>query len=116
VVTRDPLNVVLIPIYSLLPSISAGRLLHGFGTLSCHIREEHRLGAYENTVLNFIFGPKREKVARGWRRLHNEELHNLYTSQNITATKWRRVTLVGHVACMGELRISYRILVGTPEG
>jgi hypothetical protein len=47
------------------------------------LREEHRLRVYENRVLRRIFGLKREEVAGGWRRLHNEELHNLYASQNI---------------------------------
>jgi hypothetical protein len=45
--------------------------------------EEHRLKMFENRVLRRIFGPKREEVSGGWRRLHNEELHNLYTSLNI---------------------------------
>jgi hypothetical protein len=52
-------------------------------TLSLTLREEHRLRVFENTELRGIFGPKREAVAGGWRRLHNEELHNLYTSLNI---------------------------------
>jgi hypothetical protein len=57
---------------------------------------------FENRVLRKIFGPKREKVAGEWRRLHNEELHNLYTSPNIiTIIKIRRMKLAGHVALMG---------------
>jgi hypothetical protein len=47
------------------------------------LREEHRLRFFENRVLRTIFGPKSEEVVKGWRRLHNEELHNLYASQNI---------------------------------
>jgi hypothetical protein len=57
----------------------------------------------ENRVLRRIFGPKREEVVRGWRRLRNEELHNLYASQNvIPVIKLRRMKWVGHVARMGH--------------
>jgi hypothetical protein len=49
----------------------------------CTLREEYRLRAFENRVLWRIFGRKREEVAEGWRRLHNEELHNLYAAPNI---------------------------------
>jgi hypothetical protein len=52
-------------------------------TWSLELREEHRLRVFENGVLRKIFGTKREEVAGCWRRLHNEELHNLYTSLNI---------------------------------
>jgi hypothetical protein len=51
--------------------------------LSLVLREEHRLRVSENRALMRIFGPKREEVAGGWRRLHNEELHNFYASLNI---------------------------------
>jgi hypothetical protein len=47
------------------------------------LREEHRLRVFENRVLKRIFGPKKEEVSGGWRRLHNEELHNLCSSPNI---------------------------------
>jgi hypothetical protein len=58
---------------------------------------------FENRVLRRTFGPKREEVAGDWRRLHNEELHNLYTSPNIIGIiKSRRMALAGHVARMGE--------------
>jgi hypothetical protein len=57
---------------------------------------------FENSVLRRIFGPKREKVARGWRRLHNEELHNMFASSYIiTVNKSRRMRWAGHVAWMG---------------
>jgi hypothetical protein len=59
--------------------------------LVCHIREEHRLRVFENRVLRKILGAKREEVAEGWRRLHNEELHNLYASPNFV----RVITLRG---------------------
>jgi hypothetical protein len=58
-----------------------------------------------------------EKMAGGWRRLHNEELHNLCTSSNIVRViKLRRVRWAGHVACVGEIRNAYRILVRKPYG
>jgi hypothetical protein len=71
----------------------------------------------ENRVLGRIFGPKRDEVIGGWRKLHNEELHNLYCSPSIIRIiKSRRIIWVGHVARMGEKRNAYRILVGKPEG
>jgi hypothetical protein len=77
--------------------------------------EEHRLRVSENRVLR-IFGPKREEDG-SWRKLHNDELHNLYSSPNIVRViKSRRMRWVGHVARMGEGRGVYRILVGRPEG
>jgi hypothetical protein len=64
-----------------------------------------------------LFGPKRDEAAGDWRRLHNEELNDLYSSPNIIRViKSRKMTWVGHVARMGEKRGSYRILVGRPEG
>jgi hypothetical protein len=58
------------------------------------------------------FRPKREEVAAGWRKLHNEELHILYTSPYIiVVTKSRKIRWAGHVACMGEMRNVYKILV-----
>jgi hypothetical protein len=83
----------------------------------CIIWEEHRLRAFENRVLTRIFGPKRDEVTGGWRKLHNEELHNLYSSPSIIRMiKSRRVRWAGHVARMGEKRNACRILVGNPEG
>jgi hypothetical protein len=67
-------------------------------------------------VLRRIFGPKRDLVTGGWRKLHNEELHNLYSSPSIIRMiKSRRMRWVGHVARMGE-KYAYRIFVGNPEG
>jgi hypothetical protein len=57
-------------------------VVYGRETWSLILREEYRLRLLENRVLRRIFGPKREEVMGGWRRLHNEELHNLYASQN----------------------------------
>jgi hypothetical protein len=63
--------------------ITLPAVLCGYEILSLTQREEHRLSVSENRVLRRTFRPKREKVARGWGRLHNEELHNLYTSTDI---------------------------------
>jgi hypothetical protein len=71
---------------------------------------------FENRVLR-IFGPKRDEVIGDCRKLHNEELHNLYPLPNIIRMlKSRRMRLEGHVARMGEKRNAYRILVGKSEG
>jgi len=79
--------------------------------------EEHRLMVCENRVLRRIFGPKREEVAGGCRRLHNEELHKLYVSPNvIKVIKSRRIRLAGNIARMGKIRCAYNILVGKPKG
>jgi hypothetical protein len=68
---------------------------------------------FENRVSRRIFGPKRDEVTGGWRKLHNEELHNFYSSPSIIRMiKSRRVRWVGHVAQMGEKRNAYKILVG----
>jgi hypothetical protein len=75
------------------------------------------LRVFENRVLRRIFGPKRDEVTGGWRKLHNEELHDLYSSPSIVRViKARRMRWAGHVACMGEVRIAHNILVGRPEG
>ena len=80
------------------------------------MREEHRLRVFENRVLR-ILGPKRDEVTGEWRRLHNEELNDLYSSTNIVQViKSRRMKWVGHVAHMGESRGLYRVSVGKPEG
>jgi hypothetical protein len=71
----------------------------------------------ENRLLKRTFGQKRDDVKRGQRRLHNEELHNLYSSRSIIRMmKSRRMRWAGHVARMGKKRIAYRELVGKPEG
>jgi hypothetical protein len=71
----------------------------------------------ENRVLRRKSGPKRDEVTGGWRKLHNEKLHNLYSSPSvIRMVKSRRMRWAWHVARMGEKRNEYRILVGKPEG
>jgi hypothetical protein len=80
------------------------------------LSEEHRLKVFQNKVLRRIFRPKRE-VDGSWRKLHNDELHSLYSSSSIVRViKARRLRWGGHVARMGEGRGVYRVLVGGPEG
>jgi hypothetical protein len=80
------------------------------------LREEHRLRVFEKRVLRRIFGPKKDEVTGEWRKLHSEQLHILYSSQNIRQIKSRRMRWAGHVARMGEERNVYRVLMGKPEG
>jgi hypothetical protein len=90
-------------------------VLYGCETWSLALREEHRLKVFENRVLRKIFGPKRDEVTGEWRKLHNEELHDLYSSPSIFRIIKARMRWAGHVARMGEKRNAYR-LVGKPEG
>jgi hypothetical protein len=72
---------------------------------------------FENRVLRRIFGPKRDEVTGEWRKLHNEELHNFYSSPDIIRqVKSRRIRWAGHVARMGKERKVYKVWVGKPEG
>jgi hypothetical protein len=72
---------------------------------------------FKNRVLRRIFGPKRDEVTGEWRKLHSEERHDLYTSPSIiTIIKLRRMRWEDHVACMGEKRNAYRLVLGKPEG
>jgi hypothetical protein len=80
------------------------------------LKEEHRLRVFENRVLRRIFGPKRDEVTGGWRKLHHEELNNLYSSPSIIRVmKSRRMRWAGHVARMGEKRTAYNVLMGKSE-
>jgi hypothetical protein len=82
-------------------------------TWSLTLREERRLKVFEKRVLRRIFGPKRDEVTGEWRKLHNEELNDLYSLPNfVRVVKPRRMRWMGHVALMGEGRGVYRILVG----
>jgi hypothetical protein len=92
-------------------------VLYECETWSLTLREEQRLRVFENRVLRRIFGPRRDEVTGEWRKLHNEELHNLYSYPDIiTQVKSRRMRWAGHVARMGEERKVYKVLVGKPEG
>jgi hypothetical protein len=82
-------------------------VLYGSETWSVTLREEHRLRVFENRVLRRIFGPKRDEITGEGRKLHNEELHILYSLNIISRS--RRMRWAGHVACMGEERNVYRI-------
>ncbi|KAJ4448152.1 hypothetical protein ANN_10165 [Periplaneta americana] len=91
-------------------------VLYGCETWTLTLREEHRLKVFENKVLRKIFGAKRDEVTEEWRKLHNTELHALYSSRDIIRNiKSRRLRWAGHVARMGETRNAYRVLVGGPR-
>jgi hypothetical protein len=84
-------------------------VLYRCETWSLTVREEHKLRVFENRVLRRIFGPKRDGVTGGWRKPHNEELHNLYSSPRIMRIiKSTRMRWAGHVARLGEKRNVYR--------
>ena len=92
-------------------------VVYGFETWSLTLREEHRLSVFENRVLREIFGANRDEVTVEWRKLHNEELYDLYCSPNIIhVIKLMRMRWAGHVACMVDRRSVYRVLAGRPEG
>jgi hypothetical protein len=72
---------------------------------------------FENRVLGRIFGPRRDEVTGEWRKPHNEEFHDLYSSPSIIRIMMsRRMRWAGHIARMGKQRNAYRLLVGKPEG
>jgi hypothetical protein len=84
-------------------------VLYGCESWSLTLREEHRLRVFENRGLRRIFGPKRDEVTGEWRKLHNEELRDLYSSPSIIRIiKSRRMIWAGRVARMGEKRNVYR--------
>jgi hypothetical protein len=80
-------------------------VLYGCETLSLTLRKKHRLRVFENRVLRRIFGPKRDEVTGEWKKLHKNELHDLYSSPSIIRIiKSRRMRWAGHVAQIGEKR------------
>jgi hypothetical protein len=88
-------------------------VLYGCETWSLTLREEHRLRVFENKVLRRIFGPNRDEVTGGWRKLHNEELRDLYSSPSLVRIiESRRMRWADQVARMGEKTNAYRLLVG----
>jgi hypothetical protein len=114
VIGLNPARIIII--YYLQLKISSGNVkikiyktiilpvvLYGCKTLSLTLRKEHRLRVFENRVLRRIFGPKRDEVTGGWRNLHNEELHGLYSSPSIIRViKARRMRWEGYVAHGGS--------------
>jgi hypothetical protein len=91
--------------------------MYGCEAWSLTLRVEHRLRMFKNRVLRRIFGQKRDEVMGEWRKLHNEELRDLYSSPSIISIiKSRRMSWAGHVARMGEKGNTYRLLVGKARG
>ncbi|KAJ4425769.1 hypothetical protein ANN_27392 [Periplaneta americana] len=92
-------------------------VLYGCETWTLTLREDERLRVFENRVLRKIFGAERDEITGEWRKLHNAELHALYSLPDIIRNiKSRCLRWAGHVARMGESRNAYRVLVGRPEG
>jgi hypothetical protein len=85
-------------------------VLYGCETSSLQLRDEYRLRVFENRELRRIFWPQRDEVTKQWRKLHNEELNDLYRVIK-SRSRWVRL-----VARMGERRYVYRVRVGKPEG
>jgi hypothetical protein len=105
---NDPLPHILSTEVRIYKTIILTVILYGCETWSLTLREERRLRVSEKRVLR-IFRPKRNEVTAGWRKLHNEKLHNLYsTPSTIRVIKSRRMRLAGHVARMVEKRNAYR--------
>jgi hypothetical protein len=92
-------------------------VLHRYETWSLILREEYRLRVCQNRVLRRICGPRRDEVTGGWRKLHNKELHNLYSSPSIVRIKVsRKMRWELHVTQLATKRNACRFLVGKPEG
>jgi hypothetical protein len=92
-------------------------VLYGCETWSLILREKPGLRVFKNRVLRRIFEPKRKEVTGEWRKIHNEELNDLYCSPSIVRViKSRRMRWAGHVARMGDNRGAYSVLMGRSEG
>jgi hypothetical protein len=91
--------------------------LYGFEAWYLTVREKQWLRVSENCVLRNIFGSKRDKLRGEWRKLHNEEFDDLYSSPNIfRVIKSRRMRWAEHVVMYGDRRGAYRVLAENPEG
>jgi len=91
--------------------------VHGCEAWSLTMREEVRLRMFESRVLKTIFRTKKSEATGEWRKLHDNELCDLYSSPNtFRLIKTRRIRCAGHVACMGDMRGAYRVSVGRPKG
>jgi len=92
-------------------------VLYRYENWSLTLRKEHRLRVFENWMLRRIFGPKRDKITGDWRKLHREELNDVYSSPNIVQLiKSRSRSWAGYVARLEERGGVYRVLLGKPEG
>jgi hypothetical protein len=102
---------------SLLLFTSLSFVLYGHEIWFLTLRENYGLRVCQNRVVRKIFGPKREEVVGGSRKVPDEELNKFYASPNIVriSRSWR-LRWMGHILCMGEIRSAYRILFGKPEG
>jgi hypothetical protein len=95
---------------TLFKTIMLPVVLYGCQTGSLTLREEHRWRMSENRLLRRILRSKRDKLTRGWRKLHNVHLHTLHSSLNIIRMiKSKRMSLAGHLARMGEMRNGYKV-------
>jgi len=99
-----------------LTTIIVPVVMYGCETWSLTLTEERKLMVFENMVLRRIFGPRMDEVMGEWRRLHNEELNDLYSPNIVRVIKSRRMRWAGHVARMGEERGVYRVLVRQMSG
>ena len=106
------LRILLLPSNNVLSVV-----LYGCETWSLTLRKERRLRVFENRVLRRLFGPKRDQVTGEWRKLHNEEISDLYSLPDIVrVVKLRRMSQAGHVERMWKGRGVHRVLVGKPDG
>jgi hypothetical protein len=86
-------------------------ILYGCETWSVTLREEHRLRVFENRALRRSFGPKRDEVTGGWRKLHNEELHDLYSSPSIIRYDQVKENEMGRMCSLGKTPVTIKLLI-----